>query len=249
MADYILYRGDFRRLTAKHIADNSVHLVFVDPPYGGQYLDLWNPLAALAARVLRPGGLLVTYSGQYHLPRVIHDLSLNLRFVWMDSLYTPKANSLARPVRVKSRWKPLLVFVKDKYEVMCSPECKQDCRVDTDKTRKRGGKTVPVRRTNFDDCEHPCHRLHDTRWWRYDTFESEPPDKSQHPKEWTQSQAEAEHYIDLFTLPGDTVLDPMVGTGTTMLAALKLGRNAIGVDIDKALIDEVAEPRVRELYG
>ena len=37
---------------------------------------------------------------------------------------------------------------------------------------------------------------------------------------------------DRFSFHGDTVLDPFCGTGTTMLAALKTGRNSIGVDID-----------------
>lgn len=244
---YDFYRGDFNKLTAEHIPDTSVDLIFTDPPYGGEYLKLWPGLGALAARVLRPGGLLVTYSGQYHLPKVIESLTAHLKFVWMDCLYTPASNALMRPVRVKSRWKPMLIFVKDKYEVLCTPECKQDCRVDTGKTRKSKGRVRPVRETNFTNCNHPCRRLHDTRWWRFDTLSSEPPDKTQHPEGWTQSQAEAEHYIKLFTLPDDTVLDPMVGTGTTMIAALKLGRNAIGIDIDKKLIDEVAEPRVRAL--
>jgi DNA modification methylase len=246
---YDFYRGDFNKLTADHIPDDSVHMIFTDPPYGGQYLDLWCGLSKLAARVLVDGGLLVSYSGQYHLPTVIEELGGHLKFVWMDSLHTPKGNALMRPVRVKSRWKPMLIFVKGKYEVMCTPECKQDCRTDTGKTRKVKGREKPVRETNFAECRHPCRRLHDTRWWRFDTLTSEPPDKSQHPEGWTQSQAEAEHYIELFTLPGDVVLDPMVGTGTTMVAALKLSRNAIGVDIDKKLIDKVAEPRMRELYG
>ena len=33
-----------------------------------------------------------------------------------------------------------------------------------------------------------------------------------------------------FSNMGDTVLDPFVGTGTTAIAAIKAGRNAIGID-------------------
>jgi site-specific DNA-methyltransferase (adenine-specific) len=36
----------------------------------------------------------------------------------------------------------------------------------------------------------------------------------------------------MFSFWGDTVLDPFCGTGTTMLAALKWGRNSIGIEID-----------------
>jgi len=34
------------------------------------------------------------------------------------------------------------------------------------------------------------------------------------------------------TLPGDTVLDPLAGTGTTLVVAHQLGRNSIGIEID-----------------
>lgn len=36
----------------------------------------------------------------------------------------------------------------------------------------------------------------------------------------------------MFSFTGDTVLDPFCGSGTTMVAALKNGRNSIGVEID-----------------
>lgn len=42
----------------------------------------------------------------------------------------------------------------------------------------------------------------------------------------------AERLIRMFSFVGDTVLDPFVGSGTTMLAAAKWGRNSVGVEID-----------------
>ncbi len=52
--------------------------------------------------------------------------------------------------------------------------------------------------------------------------------------------------IKLFTFVGDTVLDPFVGSGSTLLACLQTGRKGIGIDIDekycalarKRLLDE-----------
>lgn len=41
--------------------------------------------------------------------------------------------------------------------------------------------------------------------------------------------------ITMYSMKGDTVLDPFLGTGTTMLAAIAAGRNSVGVEIDKAL--------------
>lgn len=40
--------------------------------------------------------------------------------------------------------------------------------------------------------------------------------------------------INMYSLYGDTVLDPFAGTGTTLLAAMASGRNSIGYEIDPA---------------
>lgn len=37
--------------------------------------------------------------------------------------------------------------------------------------------------------------------------------------------------IETFTLPGDWVIDPFVGGGTTLVEAMAIGRNALGIDI------------------
>jgi DNA modification methylase len=42
----------------------------------------------------------------------------------------------------------------------------------------------------------------------------------------------ATRLVRMFSFTGDTVLDPFCGSGTTMVAALRNGRNSIGVDID-----------------
>ena len=42
----------------------------------------------------------------------------------------------------------------------------------------------------------------------------------------------ASRLVQMFSFVGDTVLDPFCGTGTTMVAALKSGRNSIGVELD-----------------
>ena len=39
--------------------------------------------------------------------------------------------------------------------------------------------------------------------------------------------------INMFSIQGDTILDPYLGTGTTMLAAMCTARNSIGIEIDK----------------
>ena len=47
-----------------------------------------------------------------------------------------------------------------------------------------------------------------------------------------------------FTDPGDTVLDPFMGSGTTGVACMQLGRNFIGIDISSEYV-AIAEKRIR----
>jgi len=43
----------------------------------------------------------------------------------------------------------------------------------------------------------------------------------------------ATRLVKMFSFVDDTVLDPFCGTGTTIVAALKTGRNSIGIELDK----------------
>ncbi len=54
-----------------------------------------------------------------------------------------------------------------------------------------------------------------------------------------------ERLIKLFSFAGDTILDPFVGTGSTMLAAIESGRNSIGNDIEPTYL-EIAKRRLKE---
>lgn len=50
--------------------------------------------------------------------------------------------------------------------------------------------------------------------------------------EWQQGEEELRQLFEPFTDPGDTVLDPFMGSGTTIAMAKKMNRRAIGFDID-----------------
>ena len=52
--------------------------------------------------------------------------------------------------------------------------------------------------------------------------------------------------IKLFTFPGDLVIDPFVGSGTTCLAAKKTGRTWLGYDLDPKWI-QLAETRMKSI--
>ncbi|MFH1840279.1 MAG: site-specific DNA-methyltransferase [Nanoarchaeota archaeon] len=47
--------------------------------------------------------------------------------------------------------------------------------------------------------------------------------------------------INMFSVHGDIVLDPFLGTGTTTIAAMASGRNSIGVEIDQNFLDTINE--------
>jgi DNA modification methylase len=68
-----------------------------------------------------------------------------------------------------------------------------------------------------------------------------------HPGKFPETLAE--EFIRFFTKSGDTVLDPMVGTGSTVVAALRSGRHSLGLDLNPAYVEiaraEVAAERRR----
>lgn len=61
-----------------------------------------------------------------------------------------------------------------------------------------------------------------------DLIVSSPPLKEWHA--WEQSSIEAEYYIKTLSEPDGWILDPMMGYGTTGIAALKTGRRFIGIE-------------------
>jgi site-specific DNA-methyltransferase (adenine-specific) len=94
------------------LADGSVSLIFTDPPYDRETVPLYGDLGALAARVLKPGGSLVTYCGDYAIPDVLDLILPHLSWWWILTLLHsgPHARMLQRGVIVEK--KSLLWFVK-----------------------------------------------------------------------------------------------------------------------------------------
>ena len=78
-----------------------------------------------------------------------------------------------------------------------------------------------------------------------DLIESQPADKTMH--EWEQSTTEAEHIIKPLTVEGQTVLDSFMGSGTTVEAAIKLGRKSIGIENNKKHFSNAALRHIKPL--
>lgn len=85
-----------------------------------------------------------------------------------------------------------------------------------------------------------------TNIWRYNTgkgFSTKDKIAFEHPAIFPEALA-TEH-IQSWSKPGDLVFDPMCGSGTTLKSAAMLGRQYIGIDIDKRYC-EIAETRIKE---
>ena len=76
-----------------------------------------------------------------------------------------------------------------------------------------------------------------------DYIESTPPLKIEH--EWQQSPIEAQYVIRNLTIEKQIILDPMMGSGTTGLAALNLRRKFIGIEKNVETF-EIANVRISQ---
>ena len=192
--------GRFQKRLAD-LPDESVDLIFTDPPYHKHHVHLYHDLALLAARVLRPGGSLICYAGVHALPTLLPMMTGvpgDLRFWWQLCLRHSASFPRQHGWRVHVHYKPLLWFVRGTY---------------------RGPYMVDVI---------------ESRWLG----------KNWHG--WEQSEAEAAHCIERLCPEGGLVVDPMCGSGTTLLAAKRLGRRWIGVDKDRQSA-QLSQARLREL--
>lgn len=179
--------GDFRE-KAEEIPDNSVDLIFTDPPYDRAAIKLFDGLGEFAAKKLRPGGSLVFYLGQIQLPSALEILSKHLRYWWCCSCYHSGPTLLRmNEYGIVNGWKPILWFVKE----------------------SRGDKETFI-----------------------NDVATGTKEKSHH--EWQQAEAEALYFIEKLTKPGDFVVDPFCGGGTTPSVCEKHGRKWKAFEIDPA---------------
>jgi len=84
--------------------------------------------------------------------------------------------------------------------------------------------------------------------WVGDVAKSLPNDNDKRFHGWGQSESGMGDLVDRFSRPGDVILDPFCGGGTTGVAALKMGRRFIGMDIDAGAI-ETTKARIAEVLN
>jgi len=92
--------------------------------------------------------------------------------------------------------------------------------------------------------EHYAARDPGESWWGHSVWSVSPHNSVDHPA--TMPEELARRCIVASTRPGDVVLDPFNGSGTTGRVALRLGRSYVGTDISR---EYLAEQAVRRLDG
>lgn len=103
--------GDFRELADK-VSDDSLSLIFTDPPYDRKAIELFEGLADFAEKKLCEGGSMLCYVGQIQLADAIKILSAKLRLWWTVCCLHSGGDTFMREYGLKNGWKPVLWFVK-----------------------------------------------------------------------------------------------------------------------------------------
>jgi DNA modification methylase len=252
----------------KGFPDNSIDLIFTSPPYadqrkntyGGispdQYVDWFLPKTEQFLRVLKPTGTFIlnikerVVKGERHT--YVIELILAMRkqgWLWTEEFMWHKKNSYPGkwPNRFRDNWERLIQFNKARQfnmyqEAVMVPigDWAKERLVnlsETDKTRDESkvgsgfGKNI----SNWvgRDLVYPNNVIY------MSTECSNRNHSAAFPVELPK------WFIKLFTQPGDVVLDPFIGSGTTALAAIQLGRSYVGIDISSSYV-ELSRSRVSE---
>lgn len=238
----------------KTLPDDMVDLVVTSPPYadrrkktyGGipfdEYVDWFLPISAELLRTLSPTGTFILNIKESvcngERSTYVLDLIKALReqgWLWTEEFIWHKKNATPGkwPNRFRDAWERLLQFNKQKKFKM-NQESVMVPIGDWAKTRLKKLSETDKERHNSEtesgfgrkvanwkdrDMVYPDNVL-------YQAAECGNRKHSAVFPEWLP-----EWFIKLFTDEGDLVLDPFVGSGTTMIASHKLGRNCTGVEI------------------
>ena len=259
--------GDARKLLTQ-FPDQSIDLIFTSPPYANQrkkqyasisanqYIDWFLPISAELKRTLKSSGTFILNIKENVIrcersPYVL-ELILALRqqdWLWTEEFIWHKKNSFPGkwPNRLRDAWERLLQFNIEKKFCMYQESVKLPINPSTvgrlrrlrdrDKmlTPSRSGSPFTRNLAHWLDKEtvYPDNVL-------YLGTESHNQD---HCAAFPQTLPS--WFIRLFTQEHDIVLDPFIGSGTTAVAAQKLNRQFIGIDISEKYC-RVAQERLKK---
>jgi DNA modification methylase len=105
--------GDARELS-RSIPDESIDLIFTDPPYLQKYMSLYDWLAEEAARVLKPGGFCLAYCGDFHKYEAMVAMGNHLDYYWDFVAFGTGFGPMIWAKKIIARHKSILAFSKGK---------------------------------------------------------------------------------------------------------------------------------------
>ncbi len=111
-----IHHGDFREI-GKAVDDESVDLIFTDPPYLHDCLNLYGDLGEFAARVLRPGGWCLAYVGTVFIPQVLQLMAQSLEYGSTFCICHSGGDARFRKLKIRNGWKPIVAFHKKPLSV------------------------------------------------------------------------------------------------------------------------------------
>ena len=247
-----IHCGECAKTMRRHIPDNSVDLTVTSPPYDdlreyNGYTFEFEPIAAELWRVTKPGGAVVwvvadaTVKGSETGTSFKQALGfIGLGFRLHDTMIYEAKKAPLTHNRYEQSFEYMFVFSKGRLKTFNGIEINRTYsdnrtrsffRREKDGSKDSGfrGKKPKVLKYNV---------------WRYvPNGGNSTKDKYAHQHPAIFPEALARDHIISWSNPGDIVLDPMCGSGTTLKMAVEQGREYIGIDISQEYVS-LAEKRV-----
>lgn len=210
--------------TFARISPGSVDLVLCDPPYGTTQCS-WDSVIPIdrmwreIERVLKPNGVTVLTAMQPFSSALVmsNPKAFKYEWVWRKSKVTGVLNAKHMPIRVHEQ---VLVF----YRQRCTYNA-QGLKV-FNQNKEQGRKFGD----GYGDVSEGTYFQEFTNW-PVDVIEI-PSSGIVHRHPTEKPVKLMEYFIKTYTNPGETVLDFTMGSGTTGVACMHLGRKFIGCDSD-----------------
>jgi len=246
---YTVHLGDCVQALQEHVADQSVHLTVTSPPYDTlrDYTGFSWDFSSLCAelwRVTVPGGVVMWNVADAVIKGSESGTSMRQALVFMDQgfrlhdtmIYEKGNFSNPSSNRYHQIWEYMFIFSRGTPRVFNAIKDKPITGMDDPDHARLGtfGKNT-VRQKDGTMKERGQRKVYGefgmrTNIWRMKTAGQERPGKSiAHPAK--MPNAMAHDHVVTWSNPGDMVLDPFAGSGTTGVQALKLGRKFTGCEL------------------
>lgn len=243
-ADFTLYVGDAVRVL-RSLPDDSVACCITSPPYEDMRAEYPSPTHAEfdsifldLARVVRNDGAFLLNVGRRWQSgieklwwRDLLDGAWRAGWELLDTLIWAKPN--ANPIRgrfLTDAHEYVFVFGTSSTELHTDAVRTPYSPETLSRTERNWGRGSAVKHSEARKTERAGLNPLGARPRSYITIHTGREKGNEHPAPMALELAE--HLVKLASSPGDTVLDPFAGSGTTNLAARRLGRKSIGIELD-----------------